>query len=100
MPESPTPSVNGQVLGSPAAHDSRSISSLEPAATMVGRLASTATDGSFCLFCANGVAGLPTDTSVSLPVTPELAAGNNANMALPTTAASNSNRLDVIDSPL
>jgi hypothetical protein len=57
--------VNGHVVGSPAAHDSSSISSLAPATTTPGSWASIATAGSFCLFCENGVDGLPTDTSVS-----------------------------------
>ena len=63
-PEAPTPPVNGQVVSSPGLQAS-SISSLEPATRMFGRLASTASAGSFCLFSENGVGGLPTDTSVS-----------------------------------
>ncbi len=35
-PETPTPAVNGQVVGSPAAQDSMSISSFEPATTTFG----------------------------------------------------------------
>src|SRR3954447_7107839 len=66
MPETPTPSVKGQVVGSPALHDSSSISSLAPATTMFGWAASIATAGSFCLFCENGVTGLPTLTRVSV----------------------------------
>src|SRR6266566_6135212 len=66
MPETPTPGVNGQVVGFPALQASRSISSFEPAARIVGLLASTASAGSFCLFWANGEVGLPTVTSVSL----------------------------------
>src|SRR4030095_10796788 len=65
MPDSPTPWVNGQVVGSPALQASKSISSLAPAATTIGLDASMATPGSFCLFCANGDGGLPTETSVS-----------------------------------
>jgi hypothetical protein len=42
-----------------------STSSLAPAATTLGLWASTATAGSFCLFCENGVDGLPIDTSAS-----------------------------------
>src|SRR4051794_21680282 len=42
-----------------------SMLSLEPAATMSGCILSMATAGSFCLFCENGVNGLPTDTRVS-----------------------------------
>src|SRR5207249_4857289 len=64
-PEAPTPPVNGQVVSSPGLQASSSISSLEPATRMLGRLASTASAGSFCLFSENGVGGLPTDTSVS-----------------------------------
>src|SRR3954454_22432613 len=66
MPETPTPAVNGQVFGAPAAQDSSSISSFEPAATTFGLLGSIATAGSFCLFCENGVGGLPTETSTSV----------------------------------
>ena len=39
-----------------------SISSFDPAARMFGWFASTAKAGSFCLFCENGVGGLPTLT--------------------------------------
>jgi hypothetical protein len=62
-PETPTPFVNGQVDGSPAAQDSMSISSFAPATTTEGSCASMATAGSFCLFWENGVDGLPTVTS-------------------------------------
>src|SRR3954468_23503794 len=64
-PETPTPPGNGHVVSSPALQASSSISSLEPATRMFGRLASTASAGSFCLFSENGVGGLPTDTCVS-----------------------------------
>ena len=87
MPETPTPGVNGQVFAVPAAHDSRSISSLEPAATTLGSLASMATAGSFCLFCENGVAGLPTDTMVSV-VCAEAATVTVAPMSAVARAAS------------
>src|SRR3954447_14617662 len=59
------PGVNGHVVGSPAAHVSMSMLSLDPAARMLGWCASTATAGSFCLFCENGPVGLPTVTSES-----------------------------------
>src|SRR3954464_14791972 len=65
MPEAPMPGVNGHVPGSPAAQVSMSMLSLEPAARMLGWFASTATAGSFCLFCENGPVGLPTVTSES-----------------------------------
>src|SRR5438445_187246 len=65
MPETPTPGVNGHELSVPALHASMSTSSLDPAASTVGWLASTARAGSFCLFCENGPVGLPTVTSVS-----------------------------------
>src|SRR5690348_9668227 len=42
-----------------------SISSLAPATRMFGWFASTASAGSFCLFCENGEGGLPTVTRVS-----------------------------------
>lgn len=61
----PTPAVNGQVVGSPALHASSSMLSFAPATRMSGWLASTAIAGSFCLFCENGVEGLPTLTSGS-----------------------------------
>src|SRR5947208_13963798 len=65
MPDVPMPVVNGQVVGSPAAHASMSISSFAPAASTSGLFGSTAKPGSFCLFCANGVMRLPMDTRVS-----------------------------------
>src|SRR6478609_6670054 len=64
-PELPTPGVNGHVLSVPALHASMSISSLEPATSTLGCSASIATAGSFCLFCENGVNGLPTVTRLS-----------------------------------
>jgi hypothetical protein len=75
MPEVPTPGVNGQVVSSPALHASMSISSLAPAAKMLGWAWSTATAGSFCLFWENGLEGLPTDTRVSPPWVAEATAG-------------------------
>src|SRR5438874_10675390 len=65
MPETPTPGVNGHELSVPALHASMSTSSLAPAASTLGWLASTARAGSFCLFCENGPVGLPTVTRVS-----------------------------------
>src|SRR5258705_3046078 len=64
-PETPTPGVNGQVLSVPALHASMSISSLDPATRMLGLLASAVIVGSFCLFCENGVGGLPFVTNTS-----------------------------------
>src|SRR5215211_6680744 len=85
MPETPTPGVNGQVVGSPALQDSMSMLSFAPAARMFGCAASTAIAGSFCLFCENTASLLPTVTSRSPPWTanaPETAktsaAANNA----------------------
>src|SRR5215212_11479151 len=75
MPETPTPGVNGQVVSSPALHASMSISSLAPAAKMLGWAWSTATAGSFCLFWENGLVGLPTDTRVSPPWVAEATTG-------------------------
>jgi hypothetical protein len=58
MPETPTPGVNGQGLeGNWLLHACSSISSFEPATTML-LLASTAMAGSFCLFPENGSVGL------------------------------------------
>ena len=87
MPEAPTPLVKGQVVGSPAAQASISMLSLAPAANTVGLLGSTAIQGSFCLFCEKGVAGLPLATSVS----PGLAATGNtiARMAIKDTSIVN-----------
>src|SRR6266511_1479946 len=59
------PGVKGQVLSVPALHASMSMLSFDPAARTAGWLASTASAGSFCLFCENGVDGLPTETRVS-----------------------------------
>src|SRR5438093_7256986 len=64
-PDVPTSGVNGHVLSSPALHASRSMLSFAPAARIVGLFASIATAGSFCLFCENGLVGLPTLTRVS-----------------------------------
>src|SRR5260370_18913683 len=50
-----------------------SMLSLEPATTNDGSCASMATAGSFCLFCENGVTGLPTVTSVPVAGLPALA---------------------------
>src|SRR6059058_6322084 len=97
MPETPTPSVNGQVVGSPALHDSSSISSLAPDTTMFGWAASIATAGSFCLFCENGVTGLPTLTRVS--------AGGDATAAptptvMTATVARMLKRTDLMSAPV
>jgi hypothetical protein len=64
-PDTPTPGVNGQVVGSPASQDSRSMLSLAPAARIRGPTGLTASAGSFCLFCEKIVSLLPTVTSVS-----------------------------------
>src|SRR5262249_4778601 len=58
-PETPTPGVKGHGLeGNWLLHACSSISSFEPATTMLLWLTSTATVGSFCLFCENGDVGL------------------------------------------
>src|SRR6516162_6325665 len=65
MPDVPTPAVNGhgRLAVAPAVPQGpRSISSLEPAASTIGWLASIATAGSFCLFRGKGPAGLPVVT--------------------------------------
>src|SRR5919206_3437844 len=82
MPETPTPSVNGQSLSGPALQASMSMLSFAPAATTFVATGLTATAGSFCLFCENGVVGLPTVTSASC-------AGAGAANAAPRTAAPN-----------
>src|ERR687888_705749 len=76
----PTPTVNGQVTSLRLLQASRSTSSFTPAAAIDGSIGFTATAGSFCLFCGNGVDGLPTVTSVSDPL--------GVAAATPTTAAS------------
>src|SRR5919197_2135340 len=65
MPDPPTSGVNGQVLSVPALQASMSMLSFAPAATMSGSIGLMATVGSFCLFCENGVVGLPTVTNGS-----------------------------------
>src|SRR5919108_4132684 len=65
IPDPPTPAVNGHVVGSPALQASMSMLSFEPAASTSSLLASIARAGSFCLFCENGLDGLPTETSRS-----------------------------------
>src|SRR4030088_1733115 len=60
------PGVNGHWV---PLHGARSISSLEPETSTFGWLASTARAGSFCLFCGNGVGGLPTVTCESVVAT-------------------------------
>src|SRR5260370_4326738 len=86
-PDSPTPGVNGHVVGSPALHVSSSMLSLAPATTTDGSCASIATAGSFCLFCENGVTGLPTVTSV--PVSGGSATGAAAPVPAPATTRNN-----------
>ena len=74
------PGVNGHVLSFRLLHASRSISSFTPAAAMLRSAGLTATAGSFCLFCGNGVVGLPTVIRVSAPF--------GVAAATPTTSAS------------
>jgi len=59
-------------------HPCSSISSLLPATRTLGALASAVIVGSFCLFCENGVVGLPLETSVS---------GVDANAVAPAMSA-------------
>src|ERR1700693_4905581 len=84
------PAVNGHVVGSPALHASSSISSLEPATTMLEWLASIAMAGSFCLFCENGVGGLPLATNTSAVVAADEA------VAPSTSARAAANSRDVL----
>src|SRR5689334_15795110 len=70
MPELPTPGVNGQVLSAPALQASMSILSFAPATSTSGCATSTASAGSFCLFCENGEVGLPTLTRTSAAKAP------------------------------
>ena len=57
--------MNGQVVSARLLQASMSTSSFAPAAAMFGLAGLTATAGSFCLFCENGVGGLPLLTCVS-----------------------------------
>src|SRR3954452_14671021 len=91
MPELPTPWTNGQ---SPPTHGPSSISSFEPAARTVGLVGSTATVGSFCLFCGNGLGGLPVLTSAS---TAAWATAGAAPMASATRATTNRPRFNISD---
>src|SRR5437867_6927095 len=59
--------------------------SLAPAASTFGLCASTASAGSFCLFCENGDGGLPTLTRVSPP--PVASAPGTPNRVAPTASA-------------
>src|SRR6266508_3615562 len=84
----PTPSVNGQVVSSPALQSSMSMLSFAPATSRLWWFGSIATAGSFCLFPLNGLV-LPTVTSASAPCA---AAGtcvraNAATKGRPTRAA-------------
>src|SRR5262245_38589568 len=67
MPDTPTAGVNGQVRSTRALHASMSRLSCAPAAMTFGWAGSTATPGSFCLFCENRLSLLPTVTSVEPP---------------------------------
>src|SRR5215211_8103176 len=96
MPEPPTPGVNGQVVGSPALQASMSMLSLEPAASTSSWLASIASAGSFCLFCENGLDGLPTETSRSPGAA--TAPGTDSASAAPT--APSSQRFLLMSTPL
>src|SRR5258708_17779318 len=86
-PETPTPCVNGQVVGSPALQASMSMLSLAPATTSDGSCASIATAGSFCLFCENGDVGLPTVTR--LPVAGCSASGPARAVPVPASTSYN-----------
>src|SRR4051812_5000611 len=81
MPELPTPCTNGQ---SAPTQGPSSISSFEPAASTEGLVGSTATVGSFCLFCGNGEGGLPVLTRASEP---SATAGTAPNESTPRTTA-------------
>ena len=75
-PETPTPGVKGHGLaGNWLLHACSSISSFEPATMMLLWLASTATVGSFCLFCENGNVGLALVTFTETPAAAWAASG-------------------------
>src|SRR6266542_2798999 len=99
MPERPTPAVNGHEVGSPALQASRSISSFEPAARTVVSCASIAMDGSFCLFWAKGLGGLPTDTRVSLPRAVAEIPGSSMEASNEIVAARKARRFQPIPTP-
>ena len=67
MPEPPTFGVNGHVVSSPELQASMSMLSFAPAARTFGCDASTASAGSFCLFCEKTASLLATVTSRSPP---------------------------------
>src|SRR5436190_6396429 len=94
------PGVNGHVVGSPALQASMSMLSLEPATRTFGLFASTASAGSFCLFCENGDGGLPTLTSVSGLNAPATAVRTSAATATSGTARSSRFILSPFLSPL
>src|ERR687887_603438 len=85
MPETPTPPVNGQVLSGPELQASMSMLSLAPAASTDGSVGSIAIAGSFCLFCENGVGGLPALTRTSCAAAGEAPAARAATQSKPPT---------------
>src|ERR687885_2080806 len=87
MPETPTPAVNGQVTSLRLLQASRSISSFTPAAAIAGSAGLTTAAGSFCLFCGNGVGGLPIVTSVSEPLGVAPASATTTSAAAAASAA-------------
>src|SRR5438876_7288812 len=68
-----------------------SMLSFDPATRTFGWFASTASAGSFCLFCENGVGGLPTFTNVSELTAPPAGTAPAATRAT-TTAGRRGNR--------
>src|SRR6266568_1039543 len=70
-----------------------STSSLAPATTLFG---SIATAGSFCLFCENGVVGLPTVTRVSLTDAATATAAPDSTTATAATAARTDRGLPIV----
>src|SRR5438067_6951047 len=63
-----------------------SMLSFEPATRTFGWFASTASAGSFCLFCENGVTGLPTVTSASGLTAPATAVTTSMTAPIESTA--------------
>src|SRR4051794_4856915 len=82
MPELPTPWTKGQ---SPPTQGPSSISSFDPEARTLGLVGSIATVGSFCLFCGNGLGGLPVFTSASTAACATAGAAPIASTTSPTT---------------
>lgn len=99
MPDPPTPSVNGQVVSSPALQASWSMLSFAPATTTLGWFGSMATAGSFCLLWLKTESSLPTVTSVSPPWLAVAGTCPNASVATVTRLSTPTRTLDLMLTP-